>query len=163
MRISDWSSDVCSSDLGHYTIDAHLRHDPSASERFAETHVRRLEAMRRSTRIVEREPDGSWIITPDHLEKVEQFEAHQLRDRPVIVETLSAAPLEKLPTADGATWPDRELVADNPLPLRDAGLGREVRADQIPRRQWLGTEQLAEEKDGQIGRAACRERGCQEV
>src|SRR3546814_8997296 len=104
MRISDWSSDVCSSDLGHYTIDAHLRHDPSASERFAETHVRRLEAMRRSTRIVEREPDGSWIITPDHLEKVEQFEAHQLRDRPVIVETLSAAPLEKLPTADGATW-----------------------------------------------------------
>src|SRR3546814_6026848 len=104
--------------------------------------------MRRSTRIVEREPDGSLIITPDHPEKVEQFAAHQLRDRPVIVETLSAAPLEKLPTADGATWLDRELVADNPLPLRDAGFGREVRAAQIARRQWLGAEQLAEEKDG---------------
>src|SRR3546814_16485474 len=104
--------------------------------------------MRRSTRIVEREPDGSWIITPDHLEKVEQFEAHQLRDRPVIVETLSAAPLEKLPTADGATWLDRELVADNPLPLRDAGFGREVRAAQIARRQWLGAEQPAEATDG---------------
>src|SRR3546814_353037 len=140
-------AEVAAANGGHYTIDAHLRHDPSASERFAETHVRRLEAMRRSTRIVEREPDGSWIITPDHLEKVEQFEAHQLRDRPVIVETLSAAPLEKLPTADGATWLDRELVADNPLPLRDAGFGREVRAAQIARRQWLGAAQLAEEKE----------------
>src|SRR3546814_2330900 len=113
MRISDWSSDVCSSDLyviveaidgrshyaeigkgeavspipkdaivqieprnsgvrpadrtiaevaaangGRYTIDAHLRHDPTASERFAETHVRRLEAMRRVARSVEREPNG---------------------------------------------------------------------------------------------------------
>src|SRR3546814_3045708 len=104
--------------------------------------------MRRSTRIVEREPDGSWIITPDHLEKVEQFEAHQLRDRPVIVETLSAAPLEKLPTADGAPWLDREMVADNPLPLREAGFGREVRVAPIARLQWLGAEQLAEEKDG---------------
>src|SRR3546814_15827204 len=117
MRISDWSSDVCSSDLGHYTIDAHLRHDPSASERFAETHVRRLEAMRRSTRIVEREPDGSWIITPDHLDKVEQFEAHQLPDRPVIVDTPPAAPLDTLPTDDGAPWLARAPAPPNPPPL----------------------------------------------
>src|SRR3546814_1871452 len=97
-------AEVAAANGGHYTIDAHLRHDPSASERFAETHVRRLEAMRRSTRIVEREPDGSWIITPDHPEKVAQFEAPQLPERPVIVETLSAPPLEQRPTADGATW-----------------------------------------------------------
>src|SRR3546814_14123566 len=95
-------AEVAAANGGHYTIDAHLRHDPSASERFAETHVRRLEAMRRSTRIVEREPDGSWLITPDPLEKVEQFEAHPLRDRPVIVVTRSEAPLEKPPNAEGA-------------------------------------------------------------
>ncbi|MBB5708578.1 relaxase/mobilization nuclease RlxS [Sphingopyxis panaciterrulae] len=143
-------AEVAAANGGRYTIDGHLRHDPTASEPFSETHVRRLEAMRRVTRSVEREPDGSWIITPDHLEKVEQFEARQLRDRPVTVETLSALPLDKLPGAEAATWLDRELVADAPAPLRDAGFGREVRAAQAVRRQWLVAEQLAEEQDGRI-------------
>lgn len=141
-------AEVAAANAGRYTVDAHLQHDPAASERFAETHVRRLEAMRRVTRSVEREPDGSWIITPDHLDRVEQFEGRQLRDRPVTVETLSAVPLGKLPGAEAATWLDRELVADNPAPLRDAGFGREVRAAQAMRRQWLIAEQLAEEQDG---------------
>lgn len=141
-------AEVAAANGGHYSIDAHLKHDPAASERFAETHVRRLEAMRRVMRNVEREPDGSWIITPDHLDKVEQFEARQLRDRPVTVETLSAVPLDKLPGADAATWLDRELVADAPMPVRDAGFGREVRTAQAARRQWLIAEQLAEKQDG---------------
>ena len=140
--------EVAAAHGGHYTSDAHLRHDPSARERFAETHIRRLEAMRRVARNVERDPDGSWIITPDHLDKVEQFEARQLRDRPVTIETLSAVPLDKLTAIEAATWLDRELVADNPLPLRDAGFGGEVRAAQAVRRQWLVAEQLAEERDG---------------
>src|SRR3546814_534094 len=123
MRISDWSSDVCSSDL-------------------------RLEAMRKIGRGFEREPDGNWIITPDHLDKVEKFAARQLRDRPVTVETLSAVPLDKLPAVEAATWLDRELVADAPMPVRDAGFGREVRTAQAARRQWLVAEQLAEDQDG---------------
>src|SRR3546814_19115915 len=105
MRISDWSSDVCSSDL-------------------------RLEAMRKIGRGVEREPDGNWIITPDHLDKVEKFEARRLRDRPVTVETLSAVPLDKLPAVEAAPWLDRALVADAPTPVRDAGFGRAVRPAQ---------------------------------
>lgn len=141
-------AEVAAANCGRYTIDAHLRHDPTARERFAESHVRRLEAMRRVMRSVEREPDGSWIITPDHLHKAEAFEARQLRDRPVTVETLSALPLDKLPGAEAATWLDRELVADSPAPLRDAGFGREVRAAQAMRRQWLVAERLAEEQDG---------------
>ena len=55
-------ADVAAANGGRYTVDAHLRHDPTATEAFAETHVRRLEAMRRLMRSVEREPDGSWII-----------------------------------------------------------------------------------------------------
>ena len=141
-------AEVAAANGGRYTIDAHLRHDPTASERFAETHVRRLEAMRRVARSVEREPDGSWIITPDHLDKTEAFEARELRDRPVTVKTLSALPLDKLPGAEAATWLDRELVADAPAPLRDAGFGREVRTAQAMRRQWLVAEGLAEEQDG---------------
>src|SRR3546814_6001752 len=113
MRISDWSSDVCSSDL------------PSASASFAETHVRRLEAIRRVTGGVEREPDGTWVIAPDHLERAAAFERRQAQATPVVVHTLSSLPLERQVGAEGATWLDRELVAATPEPLRDAGVGRE--------------------------------------
>lgn len=141
-------AEVAATNDGRYTIDAHLKHDPTASERFAEAHVRRLEAMRKVMRSVERDPDGSWTITPDHLGKVERFEARQLRDRPVAIETLSAMSLDQMSTAEAATWLDRELVADSPAPVRDAGFGREVRAAQAARRQWLIAEQLAEDQDG---------------
>jgi type IV secretory pathway VirD2 relaxase len=141
-------ADVAAAHGGRYTIDAHLKHDPSATEAFAATHVRRLEAMRRVMRNLEREPDGAWIITPDHLEKVERFEARQSRDRPVSVETLSAVPLERLAGAEAATWLDRDLIAGSPVPVRDAGFGREVHAARELRRQWLIAEQLAEEQDG---------------
>src|SRR3546814_14685493 len=104
--------------------------------------------MRRVARSVEREPNGSWIITPDHLDKVEQFEARQLRDRPVTVETLSAVPLDKLPGAEASTWLDRELVASSPVPLRDAAFGRAGRAAQAMRRQLLIPEQLSAAQDG---------------
>src|SRR3546814_5580064 len=106
--------------------------------------------MRKIMRSVEREPDGSWTISPDHLAKVEAFEKRQLRSRPVGVEILSTISIEKLPTIDAATWFDRELVADAPTPLRDAGFGREVKAAQALRRQWLIAEQLADEQGGQV-------------
>lgn len=139
---------IASENDGLYTIDAHLRFDPKASRAFAETHVRRLEALRRSMRGVERASDGSWTIAPDHLERVEKFEASQGRDRPVAIETLSTLPLGQLPRADAATWLDRQLIADAPEPLRDAGFGSEVRAAQAARRQWLIAEGLANEECG---------------
>ncbi|WP_425459686.1 relaxase/mobilization nuclease RlxS [Hankyongella ginsenosidimutans] len=151
--------EIAAANGGRYSIDAHLKHDPTASERFAETHVRRLEAMRKISGVVEREPDGSWIIAPDHLARVERFEAMQFRDHPVAIETLSAIPLDKLPGTDAATWLDRELVAEAPVPVRDAGFGHEVRSAQAMRRQWLITEQLADEQDGQtVYRRGCSPR-----
>lgn len=104
--------------------------------------------MRKRMGNIEREPDGSWAIAPDHPGKVERYEAHQLRDRPVTVETLSPEPLEKLVDADAATWLDRELVASLPEPLRDAGFGHDAREAQARRRLWLIPEQLGEEQDG---------------
>ena len=146
--------EIASVNGGRYDVDAHLRHDPSASQAFAETHVRRLEAMRRLMGGVERAPDGSWIISPDHLERAAAFDARQLRDRPVAVETLSSVPLDRLPRAEAATWLDREFVADAPEPVRDAGFGSEVRAVQAVRRQWLIAEGLAEARgDGTLYRA----------
>jgi type IV secretory pathway VirD2 relaxase len=136
---------VAAENRGRYTIDAHLRHDPSATEAFAETHVRRLEAMRRQTGAVMREPDGSWVIAPDHLDRAAAHEAARAKDRPVAVETLSPQPLEKLVGAEAATWLDRELVAADPAPLRDAGFGQDARHAQARRRQWLIAQGFAEE------------------
>ena len=142
-------AEVAVANGGRYDIDAHLAHDPNASEAFAETHVRRLEAMRRLMGSVERAEDGSWTIAPDHLDRAAAFEARQARDRPVTVETLSTLPLDRMVRADAATWLDRELIADNPVPLRDAGFGREASAAQAVRRQWLIEQELAEEVGGE--------------
>lgn len=139
---------VAAANGGRYDIDAHLRHDSRATQAFAEAHVRRLEAMRRVTRNVEREPDGTWIIAPDHLDRAAAQEAARAKERPVTVETLSSHPLEKLVDADAATWLDKELMAPTPEPLRDAGFGHDVREAQARRRQWLVTQGLATESDG---------------
>ena len=136
---------VATANGGRYDVDAHLRHDPTATEAFAETHVRRLEAMRRAAGIVEREPSGRWIVSPDHLERVANYEATRLRDRPVAITTLSAQPLDRLVEADAATWIDRELVSGAPEPVRDAGFGHDLRDAQERRRQWLVAQGFAEE------------------
>jgi hypothetical protein len=134
---------------GRYDVDLHLNYDPTATQAFAEAHVRRLEAIRRWGGGVEREPDGTWRIAPNHLQQAAAFEAARAKDRPVAVEILSSEPLEKLIEADAATWLDRELVAATPEPLRDAGFGHDVAAAQAARRQWLIAQELAEEQSGE--------------
>ena len=141
---------VAAANDGKYTIDAHLRFDPTASEAFAETHVRRLEAMRRGMRSVDREPDGRWVIGPDHLERASAFEVRLATDRPVTVELLSSVPLERLKTMNAATWLDRDLTDAQPLPMRDGGFGRGVRSAQMARQAWLIEQGLAEEVSGQM-------------
>jgi type IV secretory pathway VirD2 relaxase len=137
-------AEVAAANGGRYSVDLHLRHDPSATQAFAETHVRRLEAMRRARAGVEREPDGSWTIPADHVDRAAAYEVRRHRDHPVEVETLSARPMDQLRDADAATWVDRELATRSPLPIRDAGFGREVRAAMAGRRQWLVEQQLAD-------------------
>jgi hypothetical protein len=147
-------AEIAAANGGRYSVDIHLQHDPNASAEFAETHVRRLEAMRRLVGEVERVPDGTWIIALDHLERAAAYERRQAKDAPVVVQTLSALPLDRQVGADGATWLDRELVADTSMPLRDGGFGREVRDALARRRQWLVEQDLArEEQDRTIYRA----------
>ena len=115
---------------------AHLRRDPSASEEFARTHLRRLEALRRGG-AAQRNPDGSWTIGADHLARVEAYEATQRRNRPVAVSMLSPYSVERLVDHEGATWLDRELTSAAPLKLREAGFGAQARRAQEQRRRWL--------------------------
>lgn len=143
-------ADIAAANGGHYNIDIHLRQDPSVTERFAETHVRRLEAIRRVTGGVERQPDGTWIIGPDHLERVAHYEGQRARAEPVVLDKLSSMPLEKQVGFDGATWLDRELVSNEPAALRDSGFGREVREAQTRRQQWLVAQGVAHEEQGRI-------------
>jgi type IV secretory pathway VirD2 relaxase len=137
-------AEVAAANSGRYSVDLHLKHDPSATQAFAETHVRRLEAMRRTDPDVERQPNGSWVIATDHVDRATAYEARRHRDQPVKVETLSTRPLDQLREVDAATWIDRELVSQSPLPIRDAGFGRDVRAAMAGRQQWLVDQQLAD-------------------
>ncbi|MBP8232044.1 relaxase/mobilization nuclease RlxS [Rhizorhabdus sp.] len=142
--------EVATASGGRYSVDGHLRHDASATQTFAETHVRRLEAMRRAGVGVERDVDGTWPIAADHLDRAAAYEARNVRDRPVEIETLSSLPLARLETADAATWLDREIGAAAPLPMRDAGFGREARLALDARRQWLVEQQLADADGGTV-------------
>ncbi|MGK9236558.1 relaxase/mobilization nuclease and DUF3363 domain-containing protein [Inquilinus limosus] len=143
-------ADIAAAHGGRYSPEIHLRHDPAASIGFVETHVRRLEAMRRQAGLVEREPDGSWIIAADHLDRATAYERGRAKDAPVVVRTLSAWPVERQVKTIGATWLDRELVAETPETLRDAGFGREVRNALARRRQWLIEEGLARAEEGRV-------------
>jgi type IV secretory pathway VirD2 relaxase len=129
---------------GRYSTDLHMRHDPNASEAFATSHVRRLEAMRRAGAGPERLADGSWTIPDDHLARAEAYAQRQRRDRPVALSVLSRSPVVDLASKDAPTWLDSGLSEGGRGAVRDVGYGREVRAALAARRQWLIEQQLAD-------------------
>ena len=142
-------AEIAAANGGRYAVDLHLRHDPTASERFAEAHVRRLEAIRRATGGAIREPYGSWIIAPDHVDRAEAYERQVAAKTPVRIETLSTVSIEQLPAHDGATWLDRELVADTPV-RPGGGFGIEARRALAARQQWLIEQGLAQRLEGGV-------------
>jgi hypothetical protein len=129
---------------GRYSVDLHLRHDSQASEAFATSHERRLEAMRRAGAGPERKADGTWSIPHDHLARAEAFAQRQQRDQPVALSILSPRPVGDLVAIEAPTWLDSELASGTSSSLRDAGFGREVRTALAARRQWLIEQQLAD-------------------
>ena len=137
-------AEVAAANDGRYSAALHLRHDPSASAAFAEAHVRRLEAIRRSGGGFEREANSSWIVGDNYVASAEVYERRASAARPVEVEMLSAQPVEKLAKLEAATWLDRELASRDPLPLRETGFGGEARAAIAVRRQWLVEQDLAD-------------------
>ncbi|WP_066585582.1 DUF3363 domain-containing protein [Sphingomonas pruni] len=129
---------------GRYSVDLHLAHDPDASEDFAQSHIRRLEALRRAGAAVERETDGTWRISTDHIREVEAAERRRIQDAPVVVEHLSREPLARLVTHDGPTLLDRELVGERMTESAGYGFGEDWRTALDRRRQWLIEQDLAE-------------------
>ena len=133
-----------------------LAHDANASEAFAASHVRRLEAMRRAGAGPERQADGSWVIPDDHLARAEAYARSQHRDRPVTLAVLSPTPVAELAVKEAPSWLDRELAEGASSAVHDTGFGREVRTALSARRQWLIEQQLAtdEGRDFQLRRGA---------
>lgn len=131
---------------GRYSEDIHFRHDPTASERFVQAHVRRLEAIRRTTGAVEREPDGSWAIAPDHVERARQYERAKAVSEPVRVEALAAMPLEQLSHHDGITWLDEDTDLSKSGRL-GRGFGAKVASALRQRQQWLVEQGFAGRPD----------------
>lgn len=128
-------AEIAAGNDGRYSVELHVA-GGSASESFAQSHVRRLEAIRRKVGGPERSDDGSWSIPADFMARARRYEAARVRDAPVEIEVLSPIPLKDLIAQDGATWLDRELVGP-PSAVREAGFGREVRSALALRRSWL--------------------------
>ncbi len=135
-------AEIAASNRGIYSVANHLRHDSSASRYFAETHVRRLGALRRGRGEVERLDDGSWKIPPNHLDNVLAYERSVAAARPVEIETVSMLRLDQQHGHDGVTWLDEQQVSKEPETL-ERGFGAQVRQALALRRQWLIEQGLA--------------------
>jgi type IV secretory pathway VirD2 relaxase len=146
-RVDRTVAEIAAANDGRYSIDIHLQHDPAASDTFAQAHVRRLEAIRRATGAVEREPDGTWTIAPDHLNRVREYERRLSQLRPVAIEILSTLPIERQIGAEGATWLDRQLIGGVDHGRAAHGFGRDVYQALVRRQQWL-IEQGLMQRDG---------------
>ncbi len=136
-------AEVAASNGGYYDVEAHLAYDPSARQAFAETHVRRLEAIRRTTGAVDREADGRFRIGSDYLEKALAFEQREARLAPVRIDVVSNQPLDRQVRRQGLTWLDQELASADGAGVAGAGFGSDVRDALQGRRQWLVEQELA--------------------
>ncbi len=121
--------------------------DPDA---LVEAHVRRLEALRRGGKVVERLPDGRWQVPDDYLDRARAYDQRRGARSELEVRTLSRLPLDRQIHANGATWLDRELVAQERTALAATGFGREVQSALDRRADHLIGESLARRRGGQI-------------
>jgi len=101
---------------------------------YVESHVRRLEALRRAG-IVERIDADHWRLPADFEARAADYDA-QRRGR-VSLRVLSSLDLESQIDANGATWLDREMTSSNRTPIVRAGFGAEVDRAMKQRREAL--------------------------
>jgi type IV secretory pathway VirD2 relaxase len=139
-------TEIAAANGGRYSEEIHFRHDPTASERFVQTHIRRLEAVRQSTDAVEREPDGTWKIAADHVERALGYERRRAAREPVRIEPLAAMALEQMPAHDGITWLDEDASVSG-AHGSNGSFGWKVADAMRRRQQWVMEQGLADKPD----------------
>lgn len=142
-------------DNGVYTPSEHrqrllsgeMKLPPGASaDELVETHVRRLEALRRAG-VVERWSQDAWSIPKDFTAQAEAYE--QAQGQRAQARLVSTFDLESQIRSDGATWLDRQLVGKGLLEIAPQGFGGEVeRALERRRGVLLGRGQATRGADG---------------
>ncbi|BBF80265.1 DUF3363 domain-containing protein [Asticcacaulis excentricus] len=133
---------VAQANGGYYTTEMHLRFDLTARLSFAETHTRRLEAIRRTTGAIDRLPDGRFRIDPDYLDKALAYERKDVARSPVSITVQASRTLDKLVSYKGVTWLDRQWVTGRSTDYAHTGFGQALRSALQARRQWLLEEGL---------------------
>jgi hypothetical protein len=101
---------------------------------YVESHLRRLEALRRAG-IVERIDADHWRLPADFEARAADYDA-QRRGR-LTLRVLPNLDIETQIDANGATWLDREMTSSNRAPIVRAGFGAEVDRAMKQRREAL--------------------------
>jgi type IV secretory pathway VirD2 relaxase len=142
--------EIARANVGLYSQNIHLAHDPSATEDYVQAHLRRLEALRRAGVGLERQADGTWVVRPDYADQVLEYEKRTARAAPVRIQVLALQTLEQEATTYAPSWLDGQLRGDDQVELAKHGYGAEVRQAMYRRRQWLIEQGLAEVRGNQV-------------
>lgn len=142
-------------DNGIYRPSRHLERVRASFERqgkdpeaFVRSHVRRLEALRRAGQ-VERIDVDHWMVPKDIIARGQAYDL-SLGGDGLRIRTLSAIGLDRQIASDGATWLDRQIIAEDRSEIRDSGFGREVNKAISRRARRLVEMGLATAKDGNV-------------
>ena len=140
-------------DDGLYRPSRHLERIRDSFERqgkdpeaFVRSHVRRLEALRRAGQ-VERIDADHWKVPKDIVARGQAYDLSQGGDG-LRIRVFSAISLDRQIASDGATWLDRQIIAEDRSEIGDSGFGREVNKAISRRAQRLVEMGLATAKDG---------------
>jgi hypothetical protein len=140
---------------GVYRSSRHLERIRDSSERqgkdpeaFVRSHVRRLEALRRAGQ-VERIDADNWKVPKDIVARGQAYDLSQGGDG-LRIRTLSVVGLDRQIASDGATWLDRQIIAEDRSEFRDSGFDREVNKAISRRARRLVEMRLATAKDGNV-------------
>jgi type IV secretory pathway VirD2 relaxase len=142
-------------DNGIYRPSRHLERVRDSFERqgkdpeaLVRSHVRRLEALRRAG-LVERIDADNWKVPNDIVARGQAYDLSEGGDG-LRIRTLSAIGLDRQIASDGATWLDRQIIAEDRSEIRDSGFGREVNKAISRRARRLVEMGLATAKDGNV-------------
>lgn len=128
-------AEIAAANNGRYSSAMHKEADRSARPEYIQTHIRRLEAMRRAGHAT-RLQGGSWTVPADYLTRVADFEKAKAIQRGAIVIVKSRLSLSRMQTVIGATWLDQHLRDFDDM--ADArGFGAELEAARKARLRFL--------------------------